>query len=592
MLESPIRPAMRSPLQQALDRIGSAPAVWLPSSPVGVWFADDYDAVYNAVPNTSGTASPLSTNILRGQRRLFSSISYWNSISVSKSDMAVNAPDGTMTASTIAGVGNWLLFPISSQTIAAGTYTIGVTAKRNAGVDQAFCLTSDFTSSLSPVKTATAAWQRFSYTFTRASAFPISQVAICRVNTSTDADIQIENFELYEGASDLGPSVPDGNLYLGQTQKHASPSVSGNAIDLTGGGFGSIAFPVASFPQLTAIAVLSKTAAGSVYDGFLSDATSFANFTAMVDQNGMPHTSVDGSTSYGVAGLWSLINQGYHMLSHRSDGVEHQLWIDDILLFRSTKAAAAITLRDLFMGVVSNSTLGSGCKVNSFVLYDRALTATEIRQTYSVLSSRASSNGLTMAPARVLVQEGDSITAATSGPQSYSYRYGANQSPKVVGKNVSVGGSGVAALVARAAEKVDSVIPPNKSTRKFILSVFVGTNDVLTLGVNTYLANLASYCDARRSAGWTVVLCTLLPRNQTDFEAARIAANAEIRLWTTSGSIVSGMHADYICDFGAETTMGDSSNVTNATYYSDGLHPTDAGHILLESVYRAVLNAV
>ena len=31
MLESPIRPAMRSPLQQAFDRIGSAPAVWTPA---------------------------------------------------------------------------------------------------------------------------------------------------------------------------------------------------------------------------------------------------------------------------------------------------------------------------------------------------------------------------------------------------------------------------------------------------------------------------------------------------------------------------------------------------------------------------------
>ena len=43
MLESPIRPAMRSPLQQALDRIGSAPAVWTPAtlfaaSEQGVWY--------------------------------------------------------------------------------------------------------------------------------------------------------------------------------------------------------------------------------------------------------------------------------------------------------------------------------------------------------------------------------------------------------------------------------------------------------------------------------------------------------------------------------------------------------------------------
>lgn len=565
--------------------------VVMPSGALGIWYADEYDASARAIPNNAVPAA-LSLNIIRGSRRLFDNANFWYKLNTAAVDLAATGADSTQSASTMTGTGNWLFTPLHAEIIPAGTYTVAATIKRSGGSDQSFAFTPDFTTTRSATKTATSAYQRFSYTFTRGTDFQASQVGVCSIDGATSATLDVDNVELYAGASDLGPMVTnDGNLYLGKTQVTTAPAVSGNAIDLTTGGYGFIAIPETTSAAFTAMAVLSKTAAGSAFDGFLSATHDFTKLTALVDQSGVAHTYFDGDTAYNFAGLWSLINQGYHMLTHRSDGTEAQLWVDDFLLFRSTKTAGSVAMRDFFMGVVSNTSLGSGCLVNSLALYPTALTDAQIRDAYTVMAARATADGLTMADARVLVQEGDSITAVTSSPQSYSYRYAANQSPKVVGKNIATGGSAVSTAEGRAAA-LDQVIPPNKGSRKFILSVAVGTNDLMSLGTTPYLTALASYLDDRRAAGWYVVLCTLLPRNQAGFAAARATANAEMRLWTTNGSIVPGQHCDAIVDFDTEATMGSDATATNVTYYSDGLHPTDAGHALLEPVYRAVINAV
>jgi hypothetical protein len=55
------------------------------------------------------------------------------------------------------------------------------------------------------------------------------------------------------------------------------------------------------------------------------------------------------------------------------------------------------------------------------------------------------------------------------------------------------------------AATLDSVIPPNKNGRKFILSVLIGHNDLVGgESTATFLTNLASYLDARRAWRWWV----------------------------------------------------------------------------------------
>ena len=109
----------------------------------------------------------------------------------------------------------------------------------------------------------------------------------------------------------------------------------------------------------------------------------------------------------------------------------------------------------------------------------------------------------------------------------------------------------------------------------------------------TFLSDYAAYCDARRAAGWKVAVVTILPRISDvsdSFNSRRSTINAAIATWV-------GVHCDAIVDFAADPTMGPNSaangvSTYNATYYADGVHPTNAGHVILETVYRAVINSL
>ena len=179
--------------------------------------------------------------------------------------------------------------------------------------------------------------------------------------------------------------------------------------------------------------------------------------------------------------------------------------------------------------------------------------------------------------------EGDSITSAPA-IGSYAHKYGVNASTTTFGSVRAVSGSTIADLVSRASA-VDAIIPPALAGRKPILSVLIGRNDLLTLGTSTWLTNLAAYLDARRSAGWTVALGTILPATAGGFNVARNTANATLSTWV-------GTHCDAIIDFAANATMGPDAAASNATYYSDGTHPTAAGQVILETVARTVLNSL
>jgi hypothetical protein len=569
------------------------PIAKMPSGAIGIWYADRYDSATNSIPNSITSPAP-SLNIIRGSRRLFSNVLFWKStgagVGVVRTDMAAVAPDGTTSASTIVAPGAWWVMTESAQSIPAGTYTIVVAVKSNDASNQQFIFTTDAGLTFSSIATATTSWQILSYTFTNSVAKPLSAFRIYSFDGATGVNLQLDSFELYEGSVDLGMSVSDTNLYLGITRLTLNPTVVANEITYAANGTGVIAIPLTAATSITAMAVISKVSVPSAYDSFLSSATAYTEFTAAIDISLKPATVIGGSTTYAnIVSFWQLLNQGYHMITQRSDGAEHQLWIDDILLFRATKVAASVNLRDLFAGIVSAFTLYPGSKINSIALYPRALTFDEIRTSYASLSYKAASNGLTMGKARVLYQEGDSIIAASTTPLSYSYRYSANALPKVVGNNIAISGSTMTNANARAISyHLDDIPPPRKRDRRFILTLSI-TNGVDT---TTYMDALVAYADARRAAGWYVVLMTLLPRSTAGYEAIRNANNAEIRTWATGGTLYPGIHADAIVDFANETIMDNVATTADTTYYSDGVHPTDAGHILLEVVYRNVINAI
>lgn len=95
----------------------------------------------------------------------------------------------------------------------------------------------------------------------------------------------------------------------------------------------------------------------------------------------------------------------------------------------------------------------------------------------------------------------------------------------------------------------------------------------------TAVSRLEAYCDARRAAGWKVVVCTLTPDTQdAGGNTFRNAVNALIYAWSP------GAHADAIADFAADPTMGPDAAANDTTLYSDGIHPTLYGHSILANV--------
>jgi lysophospholipase L1-like esterase len=561
-----------------LRRAGGAPA--LPSGAIGNWFA------FSATPRphmlNEQSAGPVSANLFTAPRRLFNNTQLWQKTGATIVDEAATAPDGSNDASTLTAAGNWFLSTRAFSNIPAGTYTLAVSAKRNTGSDQQFAFSGDNTATRSPAKTATSTWQRFSYTFTKGSPTSPAAFLLCSVDGSTGANIQICDFELFAGSSDLGPSVPSGHLYLGTNAFDSRPAYASGAVDLSGGSWGLVQFASNfSTAACTTLAVISKTAAGSGYHAWLSKVQNYLDFTAYSEINLAPYRGIGNTVVLDAAGLWSLLNRGYHVLTHRYDGTKSQLWLDDILLFEATGGGTK-DVRDLFSGIVSSTDLPAGFKLAQMALYDRALTAAEIRTAASAVKARAAGDGVTLTFAdRIFVAEGDSISAVDG---AWPYLYGPNASPAVLGNNIAVSGSTIADLEARAAQ-VDAMLPPNRTGRKFILTVLIGRNDLAALGVTAWLAALSSYLDARRAAGWIVVLGTVLPATASGFNALRNTANTTLRTWT-------GVHCDALIDFAANATMGPDAAASNATLYSDGTHPTSTGQANLEAIARPVLNAL
>ena len=197
----------------------------------------------------------------------------------------------------------------------------------------------------------------------------------------------------------------------------------------------------------------------------------------------------------------------------------------------------------------------------------------------------------TLPGATVFVAEGDSITndafsfALGNGAPAYPGQYSAMRT-SVIYHNLSV--------VACTLTDLQSRSPSPKSYKgqgKNVLSVLIGHNDIAT-SYHTgrtragFLSALANYLDARRSAGLKVVICTILPSMaSSSFNTERRACNEVISTWV-------GTHADALCDFASNATMGPDAAATDTTLYRSGVHPTALGHKVLKGVIQPVLDGL
>ena len=573
----------------------------MPSGLVALWSADTYSATPQPnLPNLVAPAAPVSANLFRGGPN--QSGVYWGKIGLTTTDFQAGPDGSTLNATQVNGTGNWYYY-YNLGTFLPGTYTLAFEAKSATGSNRTF-KSAFLSQSTSAVKTATTSWQTFTFTATWASGNSGSVIALWSPDGSTAGNILVANLRLFPGSADLGPDTAAssvGHLLFGTSPAAGVPVVSGGMMNMTNAA-GMAMFNNVSLSAFTAVAIAQKNTAGggAGYQGFLSkgatsaDTSPYGEFTAYFERSADTNPSSGGFIN-DSAGLWELYNKGWHFLAHSQGPSGASFYLDDLLFASSSTAFPSTSFNSLLVGALN--TLGSfpsNYNIASIALFNRVLSSAEIASVRAALAARAAKSGINLGTERIYAAEGNSITAMAS--YTYPHLFGPNANPPVLGSVFAVSGSGIADMVRRA-PNVDAQIPASPGSRKFILSVMIGRNDLSTgysgpggTGIAGWLTDLAAYLDARRAKGWKVVLCTILPATAGGFNAARDTANATLRTWV-------GVHCDAIADMASDPTMGiDGDGSTtgpwNTTYYADGTHPTNAGQVLLEPYLRAAVNGL
>jgi lysophospholipase L1-like esterase len=149
--------------------------------------------------------------------------------------------------------------------------------------------------------------------------------------------------------------------------------------------------------------------------------------------------------------------------------------------------------------------------------------------------------------------------------------------------NVAANGLTVSVLNRNAPITIDLLYAAGRS--KNIVVLYVGGEDLGRggIGVEEFFAGIVTFGQERRSIGFKVVICTLLPQPDEQFEMERQVFNARARTELTR-------FADALADVGADPTIGAPGAHANREYYqSDGTHPTGKGHGIIATIVKAAI---
>lgn len=481
------------------------------------------------------------------------------------------------------------------KTLASGTYTISVWMKSNTGSAQTARISWNGVTFVTCA--VTTSWQRFTQTFSATTIF----FPDLRGDGANALDILVCDYKAWVGGTAGTDLEPVGHMLFGDWNTTNWASATAGVLDFqaANGTYGIMSFlPFAAWSQGTVVVLASRTLTGTSAvseDILFCTRSSRINFIARdwaATNVGVPELSFQGtSTMGGQANFITPYGKGYHVFAYAHGGApthdsRHPVrsYVDDMIQFDGgTVLAAGNTITDEIFQVGAYSAIRSnGYKIHAIAFWQgTVLTPTQVRQVGDELRTSAAAAGITANKwGRFVCFEGDSIS--TFGT-SYGVKFAASYNSTTISALNGFAGSTIASLTARGA-RLDERIKPGSA--KYILTVHIGANDLgNATSTASWLADLAAYCDARRAAGWYVILATVLPRGGVaGFNARRAVVNPVILTWA-------GVHADAIADFAGNATMGDDGDENNTTYYSDTIHPTDAGHTILASIMSPLINA-
>ena len=157
-------------------------------------------------------------------------------------------------------------------------------------------------------------------------------------------------------------------------------------------------------------------------------------------------------------------------------------------------------------------------------------------------------------------------------------------------RNVASNGQTMAGMDTAGAGTVDALYSGYYSAN--ILVVMGGTNDIATAGgasAATLITSIGDYCTDRQSAGWLVVISTILPRSD-----AGAGGTHDTKRGTVNASIVTNYatYADALADLAANTAIGQIGDETSKDYYSDLLHLNRNGWEVVAGIWVPLIEAL
>ncbi len=557
----------------------------LPSGAIGAWYADEYISTpRKQLPNAVNPIT--SSNLISAPNRLFNNTTVWAKTSLTVSDGVVAGPDGKNNASTVVW-GSSDAYLQQAMTLAAGTYTVAVDV---ATTDAATVNVRTGTSSSMATVSVDGTWKSISHTFSHAGG-GLNVLPIRSVNASTPANLKIANVRLFAGSTDLGAEAMTGQLLLGRSEGTSQPTVTSGKLD-EGTWFGMVQFADdLGLDEYTAICLCKRNTTGVNEQAFLSKAQSYTDLTMQMASSLKAGQHIAGANPYSPkAGLWQPKTGKWDVIVNRREGTSGSILINGSNAYSATRSGT-ITVQDFFVNILVSTSFPSSYDMAAIVLYDRPLTDAEVYQATVYLEGRFSALSPRTHEAFILV-EGDS-NSSDAYATSYANTQGPSLATEAIGVVKAVSGSwldvGSIKVTDRAAAE-DAMIPANKNGTKYVYSLMIGTNDGLGYsgGYTAYAAVVAAFLQARKAAGWDyTVLCTVFPKTSP--------ANFNADFQTPYNSLITGAGwaaangVDAVVDF---TTVSQSLDASNATYYSDGTHATQALQNLLAPVWGTAIDGL
>ena len=568
----------------------------LPSGPKAIWNFSQTDTSKAAVPNIVSTA-PLSADLSRAPRHLFGNASYYGAAGATIVDNAVAGPDAVMNASTITLPANGTMLPDVVGTFPAGTYTLGIWVKSNTGSSQQFRVGL---TSAPATKTATTSWQRITHTFTLGSPQSISGAlaALWTIDGSTTANLQIRDFNLFAGSSDLGASEPVGHIYLGSGYYDTTGkgSLASGVLDLSSGGYGLSQFAASStYTSFSGFVYAARQSAGGANQGFLTKVQSFGNFSIK-----MPDTAAFGAVQAGgvnyiglaqpAAAPMDFTGDGYHLYSWSFDAGANivRVYVDDIMVMSCINPSYSPSdLQDLFFAALGSSSYTTSYKYAGVAgLYDRALSTAEVRQVYAVARSMAGV-AVPTPPERVVAMFGTSLSSNQYADLPNHFFASLGQfNRRTWATTHAVSGSFISGLEQQLSF-VGEIFPASYAGQK-IIEVENGTNDLqfAALDLDVYNARLDTAMDGIKTTlpGSAVVLHKVPGSTEPNVSAHRGYVN-------THRAAIIGVHADALVDTDA-AGLSDAAAATNTLNGNDGIHWNATYHALWNGAELPILNDI